>query len=96
MRKSMMMIDVSGLMGLLVVYFGILSLVDYPNQAIKEFANLWYWTSILIIGFGIRLGLFSYVKVNIYEKSFCVAEVSSVRKIIVHGLLEMPISIMEI
>ncbi len=57
MRKPIM-VGVSGSIGLLTVYFGILSLTNSPGHAIEEFANLWYWISILVVGFGIRLGLF--------------------------------------
>lgn len=87
MRKSMM-VDVSELMELLVVYFRILSPAGYPGQAIKELANLWYWILIPVIGFGIRLRLFSYVKINIRKKLGAAGEINS-------GL-EMPVNIMEI
>lgn len=63
------MVGVSGSIGLLTVYFGILSLANSPGHAIEEFANLWYWISILVVGFGIQLGLFSYIRINIRKKS---------------------------
>jgi hypothetical protein len=47
---------------LLIVYFGIVSLSESFEHAILQFRELWYWITLLVIGFGIQVGLYSYVR----------------------------------
>ena len=50
---------------LLVVYFTILSLVSGWNFAQDQFQQFWYYIVTLAIGFGVQVGLYSYLKNSI-------------------------------
>ncbi len=58
----------SGSIGLLIIYFGILTCVNSLSHALEQFSEMWYWILILVIGFGIQLGLYSYIRFNIGKK----------------------------
>lgn len=47
---------------LLVFYFVIVSWAADFYHAVDEFFTLWYWVIPLVVGFGIQVGLFAYVK----------------------------------
>ena len=56
---------VAGLIGagfLIVLYFLILSLANSPSYAVSQFKSLWYWFLPLVVGFGVQLGLYTYIK----------------------------------
>ena len=42
--------------------FGVTSIVSGANFAWRQFAELWYWMALLIVGFGIEVGLFAYLR----------------------------------
>ncbi|OGK37526.1 MAG: hypothetical protein A2784_01805 [Candidatus Chisholmbacteria bacterium RIFCSPHIGHO2_01_FULL_48_12] len=48
--------------GLLVVYFVIVSLVSGSRFAQEQFSQFWYYVVTLAVGFGIQVGLYSYLK----------------------------------
>lgn len=50
---------------LLVVYFTIVSLVSGWSFAQDQFQQFWYFVVTLAIGFGIQVGLYSYLKNSI-------------------------------
>jgi len=52
----------SASVALLIVYFGIVSLSESFEHAILQFRELWYWITLLVTGFGIQVGLYSYVR----------------------------------
>lgn len=61
-----------GLIGssiLLSLYFLVLILANSVQHAIQEFARMWYWILFLVIGFGIQIGLYTYIKSYIKLKS---------------------------
>lgn len=47
---------------LLAVYFGVVSLVSGMNFAIEQFGKFWYFIVPLAMGFGIQVGLYTYLK----------------------------------
>lgn len=60
-----------GLIGgltLLVFYFIVLTLANSFSHAKEQFALLWYWMFLLIIGFGIQIGFYYYIRRSIKEK----------------------------
>jgi len=70
MRKNRpIIVGVSGSIGLLIIYFGILAWVNSFSHALEQFSQMWYWILILVTGFGIQLGLYSYVRFNIRKKA---------------------------
>lgn len=47
---------------LLLIYFGILTFANSFAHALQQFSDMWYWISLLVVGFGTQVGLFVYVK----------------------------------
>ena len=64
---------------LLVIFFGIVTLANGSiSSALQEFKRIWYWIFILASGFGFQLGLFTYLKQRIAEKTIgATAEVAA-------------------
>lgn len=49
-------------LGLLIIYFLLVSLISGPSFAISQFTNYWYFILTLAIGFGIQVGLYARLK----------------------------------
>jgi hypothetical protein len=47
---------------LLSVYFLIVSLANSVEHAIQEFLRIWQWISALVVGFGLQVGLYIYIR----------------------------------
>ena len=47
---------------LLVVYFGVVSLISGRSFALEQFAEFWYFIVTLSVGFGIQVGLYIHLK----------------------------------
>ncbi len=61
-------------------YFGILSLLNSPFHAWQQFFLLWPWMSLLIIGFGVQMGLFTYLREyqkKMHAEGTCTATVAA-------------------
>src|SRR3989344_5468016 len=54
---------------LLVIYFTVISLVSGWNFAQDQFQRFWYFVITLAIGFGIQVGLYSYIKGAMQNKN---------------------------
>lgn len=50
------------LMLMLAIYFGVVSLISGQNFAIEQFQKFWYFIVALALGFGIQVGLYTYLK----------------------------------
>lgn len=57
-----------GTVALLGVYFSILTLVSGWSFALIQFSQFWYFVVSLAVGFGIQIGLYTYLK-NVVHKS---------------------------
>lgn len=53
---------------LLVFYFTFLSLLNSFSHALSEFSRLWYWVLLLAVGFGLQVGLYTFVREAIRQK----------------------------
>lgn len=63
MRKyKSIIIGISGSIGLMSIYFVILTVANSFSHALEQLAMMWYWFLLLSIGFSIQLGLYSYIK----------------------------------
>jgi hypothetical protein len=49
-------------LSLFTVYSLILTLANSFSHLIEQLREMWYWVSILVIGFGIQAGLYSYIR----------------------------------
>ena len=47
---------------LLAIYFGVVSLISGMGFAFEQFATFWYFIVPLALGFGIQVGLYTYLK----------------------------------
>ncbi len=53
---------------LLVLYFGILTIANSFAHAIDQFVKMWYWISLLSVGFGTQVGLYFYIRIAMRNK----------------------------
>jgi hypothetical protein len=49
-------------MALLGSYFGILSGANSLGHAVEQFLLMWPWFSVLVVGFGVQTGLYTYIR----------------------------------
>lgn len=56
-----------GTFSLLVFYFAIITLISGWEFAQDQFAQFWYFVISLAIGFGIQVGLYSYLKSVVHQ-----------------------------
>jgi len=47
---------------MLAIYFGVVSLISGMNFALEQFTKFWYFIVALALGFGIQIGLYTYLK----------------------------------
>lgn len=52
----------SAIVLLLVIYFGVVGLISGTSFALDQFAKFWYFIVPLALGFGIQVGLYTYLK----------------------------------
>ena len=58
-----------GMAALLAVYFTVISLISGWSFALNQFFQFWYFIIGLALGFGIQIGLYSYLKDAISRKA---------------------------
>ncbi|MDO8537611.1 MAG: hypothetical protein Q7S21_01880 [archaeon] len=64
MRKEILHGIIASLL-LASIYFAIVSFVQGISHAVEQFLSLWYLMLPLIIGFGVQVGLFSYIRTSL-------------------------------
>lgn len=47
---------------MLAIYFGVVSLISGMSFALEQFTTFWYFIVALALGFGIQVGLYTYLK----------------------------------
>jgi hypothetical protein len=47
---------------LLSIYIGVLTIANSFSHALQQFQEMWYWIVLLVIGFGIQVGMYAYIK----------------------------------
>lgn len=58
-----------GSIALLTIYFVVVSLISGWPFALSQFSRFWYFIIGLTVGFGIQIGLYSYLKNSIRQKA---------------------------
>src|SRR3990167_11293507 len=58
-----------GMTALLAVYFSVVSLISGWPFTLSQFSQFWYFIVSLAIGFGIQIGLYSYLKSAVHQKN---------------------------
>lgn len=64
MRKEILHGIIAGIL-LASIYFAIVSFVQGFSHAVEQFLQLWYLMIPLILGFGVQVGLFSYIRTSL-------------------------------
>ncbi|MBI2632804.1 MAG: hypothetical protein HYW78_00225 [Parcubacteria group bacterium] len=54
---------------LLGIYFGITAAISGFAFAKRQFADFWYFIISLVAGFGVQIGLYSYLRIKIREQA---------------------------
>ena len=62
---------------LLSFYFVVASLLGGVSFALDNFVKLWYWMIPLVVGFGVQIGMFFYVKSEMHKKATGTAAAST-------------------
>ncbi len=60
--KRPILAGVLGAMALLGSYFGILTAANSLGHAVDQLVLMWPWFSVLVVGFGIQTGLYTYIR----------------------------------
>lgn len=66
--KKHIVVGVSAGILLLLLYAGIITLAQGFTHALEQTAKLWYWIAALIVGFGVQVGLFSFIRQGLKER----------------------------
>ncbi|MDP2920608.1 MAG: hypothetical protein Q8O43_10390 [Dehalococcoidia bacterium] len=66
-RKNVLIGSVAGI-ALLLFYGGLLSALQGPAHALQEAIRLWYWLVLLATGFGIQIGLYSFIRDTLKQR----------------------------
>lgn len=69
MIKKSILLGLLGGLGLLGVYFAILTLVSGQQFALQQFDDNWYYVLALSAGFGIQIGLYTYLRQTVHQNS---------------------------
>ncbi len=69
MKNKVVIHGIIASMALASVYFAILTAVQSFSHAIQQFATIWYFMIPLIAGFGIQVGLYSYIRSSLHSKA---------------------------
>jgi len=67
MRKHIL-IGIAAATLLIAIYMGIIIWAESLEHALDRTAELWYWIAALAVGFGIQVGLFSYIRQSMRER----------------------------
>lgn len=67
LKKHIIIGVIAGIL-LLLPYMGIITIAQGIDHALEQTAKLWYWVVALITGFGIQVGLFSFIRQALHEK----------------------------
>lgn len=60
--RNALLYGLAGFFGLLLLFFGILSIANSPGHALQQFLDGWYWVLALSLGFGIQIGLYVWMQ----------------------------------
>jgi len=62
MLTKSVQLGIVAFMLMLAIYFGVVSLISGMNFALEQFTKFWYFIVALALGFGIQIGLYTYLK----------------------------------
>ena len=66
--KRHILVGVGASLLLIIVYLGFFTWAQDLSYALEQTARLWYWVLALTSGFGIQVGLFSFIRQSMRER----------------------------
>jgi hypothetical protein len=78
LRKKPILWGITAGLTLLTIYFLILTVANSLSHSIEQLKEMWYWISILVAGFGVQAGLYSYIRIFLKVRKESGAATSSV------------------
>ncbi len=64
-KNRPIVVGAGGAVGLLILYFGVLTWTNSFSHAVEQLREMWYWIAVLVLGFGVQLGIYTYIKYNV-------------------------------
>lgn len=61
-KRNALLYGLAGSAGLLLLFFGVLSIANSPMHAVTQFFSGWYWILALTLGFGTQVGLYVWMQ----------------------------------
>ena len=68
-RRIPLLAGLGGGLGLIAVYFGIVTAGEGLDGVFAQFAGMWYWVLLLALGFGVQAALFAHMKIALRRKT---------------------------
>jgi len=68
-KRKPLLIGIAGSIILFIIYFGVISISNSFSHAVERFIEMWYLILILVAGFGFQVGLYSFIKISMSEKT---------------------------
>ena len=68
-KRNALLFGLAGFAGLLLLFFGILSVANSPVHALEQFFAGWFWILPLTIGFGTQVGLYVWMQNQFLENA---------------------------
>lgn len=65
MGKRPVLVGFMGSLGLLALYFGIITAASSFEHGIEQLLALWYWMVLLVVGFGVQVGLYAHIRARL-------------------------------
>ncbi len=62
MLTKSVQLGIIAFMLMLAIYFGVVSLISGMSFTLEQFTKFWYFIVALALGFGIQVGLYTYLK----------------------------------
>lgn len=76
-QRNAFAFGLAGFAGLLLFFFGVLSVANSPAHAIDQFKIDWYWILPLTLGFGIQIGLYVWLNNALVQSAFAQKEIAA-------------------
>lgn len=75
--RNSLLYGLAGFFGLLLLFFGILSIANSPGHALQQFLEGWYWILALSLGFGTQIGLYVWMQNQLIASALLGKEVAA-------------------
>ncbi len=67
--KRPLLMGLAGSLFLALLYLGILTIAESLEHAVTQFISMWPWITLLLIGFGVQLGLYTFSRMLMKDRN---------------------------